>query len=96
MCGGAIQRKVTQTGPQHADAFERVGIEDFTIKETDKLAFEVKLNETHLTIHPFSRQLKWVDLAFIGYTDAAEGGSIDGSSTRGYVLRMVPHRQSIH
>ena len=66
------------------------------IKESNKLAPDVKLNETHLTIHPFSRQLKWVDLAFIGYTDAAEGGSIDGSSTRGYVLRMAPHRQSIH
>ena len=85
---GAIQWKVTQTGPQHAAALSELQskISQPTlnlIKETNKLVSDVKLNKTHMTIHPFSRQLKSNDLALIGYTDAAQSDRIDGSATGG-------------
>ena len=44
---------------------------------------------THLTIQPFSQQLKWNDLAVTGYTDAAQGDRVDGSSTGGYVMNSL-------
>ena len=53
------------------------------------------MNDTHLTIHLFSQKLKWNDLALIGYTGAAEGDRVDGSSTGGYVLTMAPYKQFI-
>ena len=46
---------------------------------------DVKLNDTHLTIH----------LALIGHTDAASSDRVDGSSTGGYVLTMAPYKQFI-
>ena len=57
------------------------------IKETKKLVSDVKLNETHFTIHPFSQKLKWNDLA--------RGDRVDGSSTGCYVLKMAPYNQFI-
>ena len=97
---GASQWKVTQTGPQHAAASTELQsrISQPTLKliqETSKLVSDVKLNETHLTIHPFSRHLKWNDLALVVRTDAAQGDRIDGGSTDGCMLTMAPYRQFI-
>ena len=96
----ALQWKVTQTGPQHAAALSELQskISQPTlklIKETNKLVSDVKLNEPHLTIHPFSRHLKWNDLALTGCTDAAQGDRSDGGSTGGCMLTMAPYRQFI-
>ena len=57
---------------------ERDAVEDFTLNaqmdlRKTNLCPMSKLNDTHLTIHPFSRLLKWNDLAVVGYTDAAQG-----------------------
>ena len=41
------------------------------------------------------QELKWNDLALIGYTDAAQGGRVDGSSTGGCALTMAPYKQFI-
>ena len=98
----AIQWKVTQTGTTACRSVEVScnGKSSQTHAEIDQrikqaLCPDVKLNETHLTIHPFSRRLKWNDLALSGYTDAAQGDRIDGSSTGGYVWTMAPYRQLI-
>ena len=63
--------------------------------ETNKIVSDVKLNDTHFTICPCTRQLKWNDLAVVGYTDAAQGDRVDGSSTGCFVLTVAPYRQSI-
>ena len=72
---------MTQTGPQHAAALSetRKNISQPTltlIKETNKVVSEVKLDDTHLAIHAFSRQLKGNDLAAFGYTEAAQGDRV--------------------
>ena len=63
----AMQWRVTQTGPQHAAALSEMKSSPSQpplglIKETIRLVSDVELNDTLLTIHPFSRQLKWNDL----------------------------------
>ena len=92
-----MQWKVTQTGQQHAAALTELQLKISQqtlklIKKTNKLMSDVKLNETHVSIHSFSRHLKWNDLALIGYTDGAKGDRSDGGSTGGYVLTMDPNR----
>ena len=95
-----MQWKVTQTGPQHAAALSELQSKISQaalklIRETNKLVSDFKLNETHLIIHPFSRHLKWNDLALNGYTDAAQCDRLDGGSILGDVLTMAPYRQFI-
>ena len=51
---GAMQWKVTQTGPQHAEALSEMQSKisqptlRWMIKETNKLVSDVKLNDTHI------------------------------------------------
>ena len=95
-----MQWKVTQTGPDHAAALSEMQSkisqpELRVIKETNKLVSDVKLNDTHLTIHPFFQQLKWNDLAVVVDTDAAQKYRVDGSSSGGYVVTVAPSKQFI-
>ena len=38
-----------------------------------------------------SRHLKWYDLAVIGFTEAAQGDRVDGTSTGDYAMTMAPY-----
>ena len=52
--------------------------------------------DIHLTFHPFSRQLKWDDLAVIGYTDARlKVTELLGVPLVGYVLTMASYKEII-
>ena len=100
MCVEDMQWTVTQTGPQHAAALSEMQskMSQSTlrlIKEKHSLVSDVKLSDTHLTIHPFSRQSQWNDFAVVGYTDAAQGDRADGRSIGGYVLTTAPDTQFI-
>ena len=59
------------------------------IKETNKLVSDVKSNDVALTIHPFSRHLKWNDLAVIGNTNKVQGDGVDYSFTGGFAITMA-------
>ena len=88
---GALQWKVTQTGPQFASSLSELQarVKDATlklVKDTNNLVHFVKANECSIKIHCLDRNLSWDEIAVIAYSDAAQGDRPDGGSTGGYLL----------
>ena len=86
---GALQWKVTQTGPQFASSLTTIQsaittATTKTLKEAKDLVKHVKATEIPLKIHHHN-YCDWKELASVTWTDAAQGDRPDGGSTGGFI-----------
>jgi hypothetical protein len=97
---GALQWKVTQTGPQLASSLSAIQGQittatTKTLKEANELVKHAKATDLPIRIHHHN-YCDWKQLASVTWTDAAQGDRPDGGSTGGFISGLAPKQEILN